>query len=660
MKHINRRKLLLFLFDLACFCFAGLVFLFLYTNGAPSGLTLTERFIQLGLIVLCVFCGRIAFRCYTNIWRYARAAEYFRMILADFCGGLWFLVVRMFVPFQIEFLRAVTIVTLGCLSCLAARFVYQLLQGRSWQRDNEPESAVENVNVAIIGAGRLGATLAKELAEGRGVVYSATENKSRRYTPVCFIDNNPQKIGSYLEGLKVLPEGMTGVKTAIEKRHIAEFIIALPDMSPAAKQKIYEQYAETGLKVKIYDYPFADAESRLEDTRETDTHTQRSVREFKIEELLFRDSRSIISRQTYEYYHGKTVMITGCGSIGSELCRQVAKCGPREMILFDIYENNAYDIEQELRREYPPCGPDSFALHVEIGSVRDRERIREVMRRFRPQVVFHTAAHKHVPLMEHSSAEAVKNNVFGTCNVADAAEEAGVEKFIFISTDKAVNPTNIMGATKRMCEMILQCRRDSKTSFAAVRFGNVLGSNGSVIPLFKKQIEKGGPVTLTDKRIIRYFMTIPEASQLVMTAGAMAKSGELFVLDMGNPVRILDLAENMIRLSGLRPYQDIDIVEIGLRPGEKLYEELLIKTEELDKTSNRLIYIERDTPPTREAVAEKLSILKKAIEDAGDDDDSTAIRSALMRVVPTFHDPCEVNNRHTEALSLHVTELAKP
>ena len=660
MKHINRRKLLLFLFDIACFCFAGLVFLFLYTNGAPSGLTLTERFIQLGLIVLCVFCGRIAFRCYTNIWRYARAAEYFRMILADFCGGLWFLVVRMFVPFQIEFLRAVTIVTLGCLSCLAARFVYQLLQGRIWQRDNEPESAVENVNVAIIGAGRLGATLAKELAEGRGVVYSATENKSRRYTPVCFIDNNPQKIGSYLEGLKVLPEGMPGVKTAIEKRHIAEFIIALPDMSPAAKQKIYEQYAETGLKVKIYDYPFADAESRLEDTRETDTHTQRSVREFKIEELLFRDSRSIISRQTYEYYHGKTVMITGCGSIGSELCRQVAKCGPREMILFDIYENNAYDIEQELRREYPPFGSDSFALHVEIGSVRDRERVREVMRRFRPQVVFHTAAHKHVPLMEHSSAEAVKNNVFGTCNVADAAEEAGVEKFILISTDKAVNPTNIMGATKRMCEMILQCRRDSKTSFAAVRFGNVLGSNGSVIPLFKKQIEKGGPVTLTDKRIIRYFMTIPEASQLVMTAGAMAKSGELFVLDMGNPVRILDLAENMIRLSGLRPYQDIDIVEIGLRPGEKLYEELLIKTEELDKTSNRLIYIERDTPPTREAVAEKLSILKKAIEDAGDGDDSTAIRSALMRVVPTFHDPCEVNNRHTEALSLHVTELAKP
>lgn len=659
MMHINRRKILLVLFDIACFCFAGFVFLFLYTNGAPSGLTLTERFIQLGLIVFCVFCGRIAFRCYSNIWRYARAAEYFRMILADFCGGLWFLIVRMFVPFQIEFLRAVTIVTLGCLSCLAARFVYQLLQGRIWQRDNEPESAVENVNVAIIGAGRLGATLAKELAEGRGVVYSATENKSRRYTPVCFIDNNPQKIGSYLEGLKVLPEGMTGVKTAIEKRHISEFIIALPDMSPAAKQKIYEQYAETGLKVKIYDYPFADAESSLEDTRETSVNTQRSVREFKIEELLFRDSRSIISRSTYAYYHGKTVMITGCGSIGSELCRQVAKCGPREMILFDIYENNAYDIEQELRREYPIDKPEGFRLHVEIGSVRDRARIHEVMQNYRPQIVFHTAAHKHVPLMEHSSAEAVKNNVFGTCNVADAAEEAGVEKFILISTDKAVNPTNIMGATKRMCEMILQCRRDSKTSFAAVRFGNVLGSNGSVIPLFKKQIEKGGPVTLTDKRIIRYFMTIPEASQLVMTAGAMAKSGELFVLDMGNPVKILDLAENMIRMSGLRPYQDINIVEIGLRPGEKLYEELLIKTEELDKTDNKLIYIERDTPPSREAVAEKLAILKKAVADAGDTDDSAAIRDALMQVVPTFHDPKEVNNRRTAELNLHVAAVAK-
>lgn len=659
MNHISWRKLLLILFDIACFCIAGCVFLFLYTNGAPSGLTVLQRFIQLGLILLCVFASRGVFRCYANIWRYARAAEYFRMILADFCGGVWYLVIRSFVPFKVEFLRAMTIITLGCLSCLAARFTYQLRQSRSWQRDAADENGMENINVAIIGAGRLGATLAKELAEGRGVVYSAAENKRRRYIPVCFIDNDPQKIGSYLEGLKVLPEGMTGLRNAIDKHHISEFIIALPDMSPSAKQKIYEQYTQTGLKVKIYDYPFADAESSLEETHETDLSIQRSVREFKIEELLFRDSRSIISRQTHSYYHGKSVMITGCGSIGSELCRQVAKCGPREIILLDIYENNAYDIEQELKREYPVGTPESFTLHVEIASVRDRARVREIFQKYHPQIVFHTAAHKHVPLMEHSSCEAVKNNIFGTCNVADAAEEAGVEKFILISTDKAVNPTNIMGATKRMCEMILQCRKDSKTSFAAVRFGNVLGSNGSVIPLFKKQIEKGGPVTLTDKRIIRYFMTIPEASQLVMTAGAMAKSGELFVLDMGNPVKILDLAENMIRLSGLRPYQDIDIVEIGLRPGEKLYEELLIKTEELDKTDNKLIFIERDTPPTREAVAEKLAILNRALMESGDADDSTVIREALKQVVPTFHDPKEINNRHTGDLEVHVVALAK-
>ena len=305
------------------------------------------------------------------------------------------------------------------------------------------------------------------------------------------------------------------------------------------------------------------------------------------------------------------------------------------MILFDIYENNAYDIEQELRREYPIDKPEGFRLHVEIGSVRDRARIHEVMQNYRPQIVFHTAAHKHVPLMEHSSAEAVKNNVFGTCNVADAAEEAGVEKFILISTDKAVNPTNIMGATKRMCEMILQCRRDSKTSFAAVRFGNVLGSNGSVIPLFKKQIEKGGPVTLTDKRIIRYFMTIPEASQLVMTAGAMAKSGELFVLDMGNPVKILDLAENMIRMSGLRPYQDINIVEIGLRPGEKLYEELLMDEEGKQKTMNEKIYIGQTIPMDYARFENQLNELR----DISDEGNPALVEKKLAEIVPTFKRP---------------------
>jgi len=288
-------------------------------------------------------------------------------------------------------------------------------------------------------------------------------------------------------------------------------------------------------------------------------------------------------------------------------------------------------------------------LAVEIGSVRDGERLDCVFANYRPDIVFHAAAHKHVPLMEHSNCEAIKNNVAGTYNTANMAEKYNVQKFILISTDKAVNPTNIMGASKRMCEMVIQCRTDSNTTFAAVRFGNVLGSNGSVIPLFKRQIENGGPVTITDKRIIRYFMTIPEASQLVMNAGAMAKSGELFVLDMGKPVKILDLAENMIKLSGLVPYEDIDIVETGLRPGEKLYEELLIKNEELDKTDNSLIFIERDHPLSREAVDEKLAMLNKAVADAKDELGSDIVKKAMKNAVPTYHDPEEVNSNAEKA-----------
>ena len=288
-------------------------------------------------------------------------------------------------------------------------------------------------------------------------------------------------------------------------------------------------------------------------------------------------------------------------------------------------------------------------LEVEIGSVRDAVRLDCIFRTYRPEIVFHAAAHKHVPLMEHSGCEAIKNNVIGTYNTANAAEKYGVTKFILVSTDKAVNPTNIMGASKRLCEMVIQCRTDSATSFAAVRFGNVLGSNGSVIPLFKRQINAGGPVTITDKRIIRYFMTIPEASQLVIQAGAKAERGELFVLDMGQPVRIYDLAINMIKLMGYEPGRDIEIKEIGLRPGEKLFEELLMKSEDLVKTDNDMIFIERDTPYSREQVEEKLAILKKAVEDSADTVDSSIVKSAIKRVVPTFIDPEEVNKTAEES-----------
>lgn len=366
-------------------------------------------------------------------------------------------------------------------------------------------------------------------------------------------------------------------------------------------------------------------------------NVKRQMREFDVEELLFRSPVDMQSEKTDLYYKDKIILITGGGgSIGSELCRQLAKMQPQSLVILDNYENGAYEIQQELRIAYG----SRIEVYVEIVSICDRAGIEKVFRDYHPDIVLHAAAHKHVPLMEHNCCEAVKNNVFGTLNTAELAEKYKVSRYILISTDKAVNPTSIMGATKRMCEMIIQSRsRYSRTVFSAVRFGNVLGSAGSVIPLFKKQIMNGGPVTVTDKRIIRYFMTIPEASQLVLQSGAMAKEGELFVLDMGKPVRILELAENMIRLSGYEPYRDIEIIETGLRPGEKLYEELLIRTEELDKTENSKIFIERDEPLTREELEEKLEVLRSATKT---EDDET-VRRALMDVIPTFRKPEEIN-----------------
>ena len=338
--------------------------------------------------------------------------------------------------------------------------------------------------------------------------------------------------------------------------------------------------------------------------------------------------------KTNAYYRDKVILITGGGgSIGSELCRQLAKMSPKQIIVLDIYENGAYDVQQELTIAYA----GKLDIRIEIASITNRDALERVFRTYRPQIVINAAAHKHVPLMEHNCVEAVENNVFGTKNVIDLCEEYGAERFMMVSTDKAVNPTNVMGATKRMCEMMTQSASTHGTvKYSATRFGNVLGSAGSVIPLFKKQIANGGPVTLTDKRIIRYFMTIPEASRLVLTSGAMANNGELFVLDMGQPVKILDLAESMIRLSGV---QGIEIVETGLRPGEKLYEELLVNTEELDKTENSLIFIERDTPLSEAEINEKLAILEEACHT----EDNDLVRDALRVAVPTFRKPEDVN-----------------
>lgn len=583
---------------------------------------------RLAALVIMLMTGRILCGVYRNVWRYANIETYLTIMVSDFIsnlilmliGRVWF-AVNLGIGVHVIVAMAILLVT------LLSRYCYQLLYAyRSKNADKTIEgnsiNQIYKVEVAIVGAGNVGATLADEFFR----------NPRSRYVPVCFIDTDPEKIGQTVNGVPIYSED-DSTANLLKRMKVQEVIIALPDLTVERKQRLYERYRRTGCSVKIYDYPSG--------TEEKST-AKRTLRDFRIEDLLFRDPIEVENPETKAFYAGKTVLVTGGGgSIGSELCRQIAALQPKKLVILDIYENNAYDVQQELIRKYG----DKLNLEVIIASVRDVERLEHIFRDLRPEIVFHAAAHKHVPLMEHSGVEALKNNVLGTYNVAEMSEKYGVEKFLLISTDKAVNPTNVMGASKRLCEMIIQCRENSKTEFTAVRFGNVLGSNGSVIPLFKRQIEAGGPVTLTDKRIIRYFMTIPEAVQLVMVTCAMAHNGELFVLDMGKPVKILDLAENMIRLSGFTPYKDIDIVEIGLRPGEKLYEELLMKTEELDKTSNDMIFIERDKGLPREEVEHKLDLVRQAIEM----EEQSAVLEVIRKTVPTYHDPAEINGKADQA-----------
>ena len=614
---LDKRKLLLGLIDTGCYLFVYLatIAVSVFSSSAVR-LEIHEYILHFLVTYAVAMLVRLGLRVYRNIWRYANSRAYSAMVVADAIGAFISVVITRLTPWNMGVWQTGIIYMGFCLLTLVNRFVYQQLKSR------EDRSSSENkINVAIVGAGSVGVLLAQELLA----------NKRSHYKPYCFIDKDESKVGMLVNGLNVYPEGEKTIEL-LKGLPVQEIILALPKMSGEETQKLYEFYAETGCKVKIYDVPVTVDGVAGEE--------KKTLRDVRIEDLLFRNTLVMDDSENKRFYKDKVVLVTGGGgSIGSELCRQIAKCSPKELVIFDIYENNAYDIQQELLRKYG----DSLNFKVEIGSVRDVERLECVFANYRPQVVFHAAAHKHVPLMEHSSADAVKNNVAGTYNTANMAEKYGVEKFILISTDKAVNPTNIMGATKRMCEMVIQCRADSATSFSAVRFGNVLGSNGSVIPLFRRQIENGGPVTVTDKRIVRYFMTIPEASQLVMQAGAIAKRGELFVLDMGKPVKILDLAENMIKLSGLVPYEDIDIIETGLRPGEKLYEELLMKSEELDKTDNKLIFIEREHPLSREEVEEKINALKAAVDASKNELEADAVKLALKKAVPTYHDPEEVN-----------------
>ncbi len=574
------------------------------------------------IFYVLVMSARIIAGTYNSMWRYANSRSFVFLVGADVFAGVIAVIVTYFVihDYFVGVWRSCAFVSMTNVVTLVSRFVYQYIA----RRRNVTQGMSENrqIPVAIVGAGQIGMILAEELIF----------DKTSKYSPVCFIDKNPDKIGTTLLGLKVLASD-ENVIIKLKELGVEEILIAISDLGDDKIKYFYEFYSRTGCKVKVYDFP-------IKDDGSDDISKKRVVREVRIEDLLFRDTLSVINENTVEYYRDKVVLVTGGGgSIGSELSRLIAKCFPKKLIILDIYENNAYDIQQELKRKYG----DTLDLAVEIASVRDRARLDAVFAYYRPDIVFHAAAHKHVPLMEHSNCEAIKNNVMGTYNTADMAEKYGVKKFILISTDKAVNPTNVMGASKRLCEMIIGARRDSRTVFVAVRFGNVLGSNGSVIPLFKRQISSGGPVTITDKRIIRYFMTIPEASGLVMQAGAMAKCGELFVLDMGKPIKIIDLAVNMIKLSGFNPYIDIDIVETGLRPGEKLYEELLIKTENLDKTDNNLIFIEKDTPLTRDEVDEKIKMLADVVSRCENNIADPEITRAMMVAVPTFRTPEEVN-----------------
>ena len=615
----KQRKILLVLIDLAILLGAyAISFVLTCLSGSDIGRNALIYLISYCVFAVCILAARFSFRVYSNVWRYANSVTYFDMVLSDTLGSA--------VAFGITYLiggiaflggwRSIATAAMFCLLSLISRFFYQQNYKIRAKKITDNGS---KITVAIVGAGRVGSLLAEELLTYKG----------SHYRPVCFIDNSLNKVGSRVMGLPVFNQN-DDVFEKLAAFPVQEVFIAIPQLDGDKAKELHEYFSKQGYRIKIYDFA-RNAE---------DTNARSRIRDFKIEDLLFRNSIQVDTEETRAFYRGKTVLVTGGGgSIGSELCRKIAASSPKKLIIFDIYENNAYDIQQELLRKYK----GELDLAVEIGSVRDRARLDALFSAYHPEIVFHAAAHKHVPLMEHSNAEAIKNNVLGTYNTADMAEKYGAKKFILISTDKAVNPTNVMGASKRMCEMVIQCRNDGNTAFCAVRFGNVLGSNGSVIPLFNKQIAAGGPVTITDKRIIRYFMTIPEASGLVLTAGAMAKCGELFVLDMGKPVKIYDLAENMIKLSGLRPHIDIEIIETGLRPGEKLYEELLIKTEELERTENNLIFIERDRPLSREAVDEKLDILRAAVKANETYIASSAITEAMKSVVPTFYSPDELN-----------------
>ena len=544
------------------------------------------------------------FRQYSTVWAYAGVGELLRIICACILSVsaemIYAYAFHIGMPRSYMLMKLLIFITMVCVIRFANR-ITRMLTSTTLKKQKR---------TMLIGAGRSGDVVVREMKNSN---YS--ENKI-----VCIIDDDKMKQGSFLNGVKVVG-GREKIVESCEKYNVEEIIVAMPSATALQKREIINICQKTDCQIMTLPgiYQLANGEVDIQKIRKVD-----------VEDLLGRDSININLDEISGYIKDKTVLVTGGGgSIGSELCRQISKYAPEQLIIFDIYENNAYQIQQELRHNYP-----GLNLTVLIGSVRDKERVGDLFEQYRPNLVFHAAAHKHVPLMEDSPAEAIKNNVFGTYNVAAAASRFGAEKMVLISTDKAVNPTNVMGASKRICELIIEMMNDSSdTDFVAVRFGNVLGSNGSVIPLFKKQIERGGPVTVTHKDIIRYFMTIPEAVSLVLQAGSYAKGGEIFVLDMGDPVRIDDLARNMIKLSGFEPDVDIKIEYTGLRPGEKLFEELLLNTEGIEKTPNDLIFIGHPSKVSKQELLSHLEVLENAEKMTQDE-----LREEIHSIVKEFND----------------------
>ena len=565
-------------------------------------------------IVVVTIAVYYFFRLYHSVWRFASMPELYQIVFAYIVIAIYVLI-SINIP-MLRLPRGALLLgyLISLILCVGLRFGYRAI--RAFGRRNKP--GAEAQRVLVIGAGQAAQEIIKDIRNGH----------EDEYNIVGLIDDNPMKKGRYLEGIRV--EGdRNDIVRIVQEKNVDRIIFAITNIEPASKKELLNICKEAGAELLVVPGMYQLYSGEITVSR---------LKHVEIEDLLGRNEIKVDLNQILNGMRGKRIMVTGGGgSIGSELCRQIAKAEPELLIIFDIYENTTYEIQQELKRNLP-----NVHVLALIGDVTDRKRVSSVLNRYHPDMVFHAAAHKHVPLMEDSPNEAIKNNVMGTLTICEEAAAAGVKRFLLISTDKAVNPTNIMGASKRLCEMVIQMmsRRNTKTTFMAVRFGNVLGSNGSVIPLFKKQIAEGGPVTVTDKNIIRYFMTIPEAVSLVLQASYYAKGGEIFVLDMGEPVRIDDMARNLIKLSGLKPDVDIEIKYTGLRPGEKLYEELLMDEEGMTKTENDLIYIGHPIEMNDEIFMKELHEL-----DVVSHEESPRIEELVEQIVPTY------NPHYTEAVT---------